>query len=204
MKKSLSIFAILLSLTACKDTKSVEGTKQEGCFVSDKLRVKIGETVFAFPRGDIQSMGGPDTQWVGEPVYSKKVKAEKVCQKETSAPLKINYLGLKPNIEPTLCLDKCQSYSRHGTRLFGSITKVSDLKKYTNHVRLSASDHILECKEKSYFNTCKHFVEYKDIRFGFQYYLESYPLEDIENTEKHILEYLKSHEFISNIISNQE
>ncbi|MGH1376906.1 MAG: hypothetical protein ACRBCK_11230 [Alphaproteobacteria bacterium] len=181
-------------------TLSDVGTKQqqaklhaEGCFASNKLRVKIGDTVFAFPRSDIKDMAGPDVPWSGEPHHSKKVKPEKVCQKENAVDMSVDNLSLRPNVRPVLCVDKCTKYSSHGTRLFGSIIRVSDLSNY-NNIPILRSDYISKCKNKPYFNTCKHFVTYRDIRFGFQYYLDSFPLERIEETEGLILEYLKSHD----------
>lgn len=194
MKNYLIIFVAMLSLTACKDTESVERETQNSvakadaeCDASDTLRVQIGETVFAFPRGDIKNMSGPDVQWTGEPIYSKKVKAEQVCQKRSDAVLIFDRIHL--NVIPT----ECRNNMSYGTchRLSGHITRPQHNIKSQQEMR---AIHIKKCQEKPYFNTCKHSVYYKDLGFYFHYYLTMYPLEDIEYTENLVLKYLSTHE----------
>lgn len=185
MRHFFILFILSLFLTGCNDEK-----EQIACLESDKLRVQIGETIFAFPRKDIGDMAGRDVQWEGEPIYSDKVDADDICQKNNDKPMVLEQMGL--HIAPLSCFKGKGNCSK----LKGGLRSI---KKTNNESpqEIVRKKNIQKCIDDPYFNTCTHSMPYKNVRFYFQYNVLSYPTKEIEVTEQIARDYLRKYDITS-------
>jgi len=195
------IFTILPSfITKSYEQKQIARTTGEyaGCNVSNKLRIKIGETIFELPRRNVSGTKGPDVQWEGEPIYSQRLDGDDICQKENDPPL--IYDQIQYNFIPKKC-PRIAMHEGRCTRLSGWLFAIGEPDMSQEERREKS---IEECKTDSYFNTCKHSIMYEDTGFYFQYYLQSYPLEDIENTERMVIEYFKARDITETVKGSEK
>ncbi len=197
------MFTILPSFT----TKTYEQQKTvpppishnyAGCYVSDKLRIQIGDTIFKLPRRNISNTKGPDVQWEGEPTHSRTLDGGDVCQREHDPPLIYDQIGY--TFRPKKCSEIAMQdslCSRFSGRLYA-------LENFDLSQQERRKKNVEKCKTDSYFRLCMHDVIYKNTGYYFQYYERKYPLDDIENTEQMIIDYFKARDITETVKDDVE
>lgn len=189
IKVALSIIFVFLVPSAY-----VMGLNRDSkCFISDKLRVQIGEHAFTFPREAISSFTtiNPDVEHPDAP---------ELCQKSTDSNLKLTsiYLYYPPKAcgigDGSDCLRKrimIQIIPQSGLN-FSS--PVIDEYLGVNPLHESKEERLTrltqECANKEYFGTCRHWIVEDGLVIRFHYYLETYPIEAIERTVQTILQFI--------------
>ncbi len=175
-----------------------EAKKTNPCYTSQSLRVQIGSTIFKLPRRNIINTEGIGTQWEGEPNYSSPKDAEDICQKENDPPLQYN------KILYSLNLKNCAEIAQHNgacSTIYGHLLTRKDTRNSQDILR---KENIQKCKNDPIFNFCEHFTNYKNTIFYFQYGLKNYPLDDIENTERMIIDYFKARDITETVKGDEE
>ncbi len=175
-----------------------EAKKTNPCYTDGSLRVQIGSTIFKLPRRNIVSVEGPDIQWEGEPNYSSPRDGHNICQKENDPPLQYNKIFYSLNIK------NCPEIAQHNgacSTIYGHLLIRKDTKNSQDILR---KENIQKCKNDPIFNFCKHTTNYKNTIFHFQYSLKSYPLDDIKNTERMIIDYFKARDITETVKGGEE
>lgn len=189
----LFVFCVMcIALCGCdaSDTNA-SGTV---CERQGDLRVQIGSRVFQFPRNDVTHIlddedvrfsEDSNSRWANDGVY--------VCQGKNDPPIELKYVGLQTTIEPLVCDEMCQEYphTHTGNQLKGGIVPFNETE---NSFKEKQEKLHKKCVENPYFNTCDYLVRYEDTKFGFRFYLRSFPLEKMNELETLITDYLTAHD----------
>lgn len=151
----------------------------EDCLASDKLRVKLGKHTYAIPRENSGKIYPID------PYETIDIRPEKLCQRPSEPAFEVRTVRFKIG-EVIGCGSKPDCEERNGI----SVTLYKSGKKYEpyNLSRLQK-----ECIGNTHFGTCRHRVLHRDLRVKFMYYLDEYPLKELENTIQRITKELDSY-----------
>jgi len=208
MKKSVKIFnwiaAIIIAVPVLGFmafmiyASQPEAKLSPECLVSDKLRVQIGDRVFAFPREIVFSIAGNDYEYVSTDHYAT---GSEICQRKDAPAIKTN--GVSIDVIPLACSDEKDC---GGKRIKVGL-KIHDGESSSN---LGAARCLTAIESTNplyiYGGICRMMFNDKGLDYWIQFRNgeKVYPAENIDNTEKMVIQEVEEMEITNKISSNKE
>jgi len=189
------------------DIDRIRNSVDPACLASATLRVQIADRVFAFPRKDVFSIAG--NNYTHNSIDSHATGSE-ICQRKDAPAIKAN--GVSIDVIPLACSDEKDCGNKKITvRLSIEYNNGKSPNPSIARYRAELPKRCLPVAEPMnpwhaiYGRTCRMMFNDKGLDYWIQFRNgeKAYPAENIDNTEKMVIQEVEEME-ITNKINNQK